>query len=64
MFDWKNKKVLEETIAKSNCIADTLRNLGLNPNGSNPKTLKKYIDKYSIDISHFDASEARKRKPK
>lgn len=32
-----------------------MRLLGINTNGSNINTLKRYAEKYNLDISHFNA---------
>lgn len=41
-------------IENSKSIADTCRWLGLSPCGGNYATIKKYINRYNIDITHFD----------
>lgn len=51
--DWSQKS-LEKAIKKSRTKRETLLNLGLGPRGSNYKTINKYIEKYEIDISHFE----------
>ena len=48
---------LKTVVLNSNCLADVLRNMGIRTAGWNFKTLKKYIDKYEIDISHFDSDK-------
>lgn len=63
-MDWQNRVLLDKTIKESKTYTEVLRKLGLNPQGSNIRTLKKYISKYGISADHFDPSEARKRKPK
>ena len=43
----------KNTIENSINLVDACRNLGLSIGYGNRKTIKKYIDKYQIDISHF-----------
>lgn len=63
-FNWKESELLlRKTIEKSLTYTDVLRTLGLNPNDANQHTLRKYIKLFNIDISHFDPTNARKRKP-
>jgi hypothetical protein len=40
-------------------VAETLRRLGYCPSGSNPITIKKYVEKWGIDLSHFDPDAVR-----
>lgn len=47
------KELLEEATKDSYSFAETLRKLGLNPEGSNPKTLKKKLIEFNVDFSHF-----------
>ena len=63
-MNWNNEQLIREVVAESKTYSETLRKLGLNPFGSNPKTLKKYINKYNIDISHFNAKEVMLPKPR
>jgi hypothetical protein len=63
-FDWKdNEQLLREVVSKSLTYTGVLRTLGLNPNGANQYTLRKYLKEFRIDISHFDPRSSRKRKP-
>jgi hypothetical protein len=55
---------LKRIVINSNCFADVLRNMGIRTAGGNFKTLKKYIDLYKIDISHFDPDKIRIEKLK
>jgi len=48
------KDFLEKMIIESNSKKEILLNMGLRAAGDNFKTLKKYIDKYEFDISHFE----------
>jgi len=41
--------------------AGVARDLGIKPQGSNYRTIKKYIKEYSIDISHFDQGKSMKK---
>lgn len=47
------KKLLEETIKGCYSFAELCRRLGLKPFGSNPKTLRKKLNLFGIDYSHF-----------
>jgi hypothetical protein len=58
------KENLEKIIKISNSLAETLKNLGKRAAGGNFKTLRKYIDKYDIDISHFNPEKIRIEKLK
>ena len=51
-YNW-NKEKIEEAIRISTSYSETLRNLGIPTQGNNADTLKKYIEKYNLDISHF-----------
>jgi len=52
--NWKDENLIKTTVQRSYCYRDVLRNLGLKSKGGNNRTLKKWIEKYKIDISHFD----------
>lgn len=47
------KELLEENVKNCFSFAELCRRLGLNPEGSNPKTLKKKLNEFNIDYSHF-----------
>lgn len=47
------KEMLEILVSESKSYSEVCRKLGLKPFAGNRKTLKKYIDKYKIDVSHF-----------
>lgn len=47
------KELLEEHIKNCYSFAELARRLGLKPEGSNPKTLKKKLEEFDIDYSHF-----------
>lgn len=51
-YNW-SKENLKEAIKISTSYSETLRNLGIPTQGNNADTLKKYIEKYNLDISHF-----------
>ena len=51
-YNW-NKENLEEAIKISTSYSETLRNLNIPTQGNNADTLKKYIEEYNLDISHF-----------
>jgi len=57
-----DKEKLSKIIVKSINYKNTLENLEMLSNGKNYKTLHKYIEKFKIDISHFESkSELLKR---
>jgi hypothetical protein len=56
------REILEKIIKESRTYTETLRKLGLRAAGGNFKTLKKNIEKYELDITHFDSSNVRKEK--
>lgn len=51
-YDW-SKERLENAIKISTSYSETLRNLEIPTQGNNADTLKKYIEEYNLDISHF-----------
>lgn len=61
------KQELEEVVNKSFSIREVLVKLQIIPAGGNYHTMKKYLLKYDIDISHFKGkgwNKDRKFKPK
>jgi len=52
---------LRDAVAVSFNWTETLRNLGYCPSGGNPATIKKYVELWDIDTSHFDPDRARHR---
>lgn len=57
-YNW-NEIHLRETVDKSNCWYDWLRNLGIPTRGCNYRTLQKKAKFYNIDVSHFNYNYAR-----
>jgi len=47
------KQIFTEIVKKSNNLTDVAKNLGLSSFCGNRNTIKKYINLYNIDISHF-----------
>lgn len=47
------KELLEEAVKNCYSFAELCRRLGLCPEGSNPKTLRKKMDEFKVDYSHF-----------
>ena len=47
------KELLEESVKDCYSLAELCRRLGLCPEGSNPKNVKKKLDEFNIDYSHF-----------
>lgn len=66
----KRSTTKEEYIAaveESKSIADVCRKLGIAPIGGNYATIKRYIQEYSIDTSHFTGqahNKGKERRPK
>lgn len=58
------KEILENIIKTSDSLSDTLRKLGIRAAGGNFKTLRKYIELYGINISHFKPEKNRIEKLK
>lgn len=52
------KEILEEAVKNAISIAQVLRHLGLKQAGGTQSHIKKMIDKFEIDISHFLGSRA------
>lgn len=59
---WEEDKV-KESVLNSCSLSQTLIKLGLVPRGANFRTLKKYIDKYSVDVSHFAPHRSTRKMP-
>jgi hypothetical protein len=57
-----DKIKLEEIIKTSKTQTECLNKMGLRAAGGNYKTLKKYIEKYSINTDHFKPDEVRLEK--
>lgn len=51
--NWADKDNLENIVNNSTSYNQVLKSLGIKVIGSNVKTLKKYIEKYDINVSHF-----------
>lgn len=49
----RSKEEFEEAIKKSLSIAGVCRELGIRPIGGNYATVKRWINKYGLDTSHF-----------
>lgn len=47
------KELLEEKVKDCYSFSELCRRLGLKPEGSNPKTLKKKMNEFGVDYSHF-----------
>lgn len=52
------KKIVKESF----CFADVKRKLGLSLTGNNNDTLRRYIEKYGLDVSHFNPNKIRTNK--
>lgn len=53
MKEYYQKDKLEQIVNESYSFAEVLRKIGLRDVGSNFKTIKKYVEEYNIDTSHF-----------
>lgn len=42
-----------QTVREANCIKDVLKRLGMAQSGGNYKTIKRCIERYGLDTSHF-----------
>ncbi len=50
---WKDKERIEKAVKESVSLRQTIKKLGISWAGSHQGTLKKYINIYQIDVSHF-----------
>ena len=57
------KELLEENVKNCYSFSEMCKRLGLKSYGSNPKTLKKKMDEFGIDYSHF-TGQAWNKNPK
>ena len=53
MKEYYQKDKLEQIVSESYSFAEALRKIGLRDVGSNFKIIKKYVEEYNIDTSHF-----------
>ena len=51
---WKEKDLIE-AVKESYSYAEALRRIGLDPKGSNYGTIKSYVNKLELDVSHFNS---------
>lgn len=51
-YDW-NKNRVEQAIKNNTCYMDVLRELNISTQGNNQATLKRKIEEFNIDTSHF-----------
>lgn len=61
------KELLEQNVKDCYSFAELARRLGLQLEGSNPKTLRKKLDEFNVDYSHFTGqgwNQGLKFKPK
>lgn len=47
------KEILEEAVINSKCYSDVIRFVGIIPQAGNFKNIKKHIENFKIDTSHF-----------
>lgn len=47
------KEIIEKAVKNSKCYADVMRNVGIIPQAGNFKNIKKHIEFYKVDVSHF-----------
>lgn len=62
-YDWNEDK-LRDAVATSLSFSETLRCMGIPLSGNNASTLKRKIELYSLDISHFTFSPRKTSKRK
>lgn len=53
-----SEQELRTAVARSRSWAETLRNLNACPTGGNPRTVKKWAERWRIDAGHFDPRAA------
>jgi len=53
---------LKLIVQSSKSTMEVMRKIGLNAKGGNHKTIKKYIQQYNIDTSHFETQSARAKR--
>lgn len=56
------KEKLEEIVKSSQTITEVIKKLGLRAAGGNYKSIKKRLDNFEIDTSHFSPDKIRKEK--
>lgn len=56
------KEILEKIVKDSKTITEVIKKMGLRAAGGNFKSIKKRIEKYEIDTSHFESDKIRKEK--
>lgn len=59
-YDW-NKEDIESVVKECDSLTDVLKALGVPRRGNNSITLRKKIEEYGIDISHFTYGNKKKR---
>lgn len=52
-----SKDEIENIIKESYSIADVCRKCGWKPQGGNYRIIKRYIDEYQLDTTHFTRSK-------
>src|SRR5436853_308807 len=55
------REFLEPIVARSQSLADLMRNVGITPNGGNHRMMNARIREAGIDISHFGPTTIRDR---
>ncbi len=56
------KEDLEKIVKDSKTITEVIKKLGLRAAGGNFKSIKKRIEKYEIDVTHFESDKIRREK--
>ena len=51
-YDWSELSI-QETVSRADSYSDTLRLMNIPTSGRNTDTLKRKIEEYNIDVSHF-----------
>jgi hypothetical protein len=55
----ENEDQMRQIVADSTCLFEVLQKFGLSGYGDNYSTLRKLIDRWNIDTSHFDPAGRR-----
>ena len=61
---WRNEIRLRSAVSNAKCVADVIRNMGMALAAENYRSAYRNINRFKIDISHFDPQAARVEKRK
>ena len=57
-YDWSKERI-QKAVAKTKCWYDCLEELNIPKRGCNWRTLKRKVEKFNIDVSHFNYKYAK-----